>query len=338
MQIAIIAITQQGNTLAQRYQKVLPQAQVYSKYAGNTPNTIVIEQPLRQLVPSLFAEYDALVFIMATGIVVRCIAALVQHKSTDPAVVVSDEAGRFAISLLSGHLGGANQLAEQLAEQTGAQAVITTASDTQGKQSVDMFAKEHHLHITDWQALTQVTAILINGGQLVYRNETLLPIALPPCKTTGDATVLIRNKTIASPPKSVVLYARNLIIGVGCRKDKAPEVMHDFVQQQLAKYQLAEASVAAVVSVEVKRNEKAILELAKGFGVEPHFYTIAELQEVAHLFTESDFVKATIGVGAVCEPSAYLAGEKSGRFIVEKTQHNGMTLSIFETDKVLTIP
>ncbi len=328
--IALVAITQNGFELAQKYVEYFPEMDIYSKY-GTGENVIPIEGRLSELVKQLFQKYESLVFIMATGIVVRCIAPLLEHKSKDPAVLVVDEAGQFVISLLSGHWGGANVLAELIARKTGATAVITTASDTQGKQSIDMFAKQHGLKIGDWKTLTRLTAIMVNGGEIAYINKTAWELPIEDAPKEVDATVYISHREEAEgDANAMTLFAPNLILGVGCRRNTEPEKLVRFVRQELAALSCPIEAVAEIASIDIKHDEAAILDLAKDLGVDLQFFSKEEIASVEHLFEGSDFVKRTLGVSAVSEPTAYLAGKGEGRFLLHKVKSNGMTLSVFE--------
>jgi cobalamin biosynthesis protein CbiG len=149
---AIIYITDNGLSLAQRLTALASDVKIVKFASG--------------VVTELWSKYEALVFIMASGIVVRTIAPLLRDKKTDPAVVVLDEAGKFAVSLAGGHLGGANELASEVARFLGGEAVITTASDVNGLPSLDLWARDHGLIIENWQDLPQVSTRYVNNGGL----------------------------------------------------------------------------------------------------------------------------------------------------------------------------
>ena len=214
------------------------------------------------LTAALFDEIDALVYVGACGIAVRAVAPHVKSKLTDPAVIVCDETGRFAVSLLSGHAGGANSLTEEIAAHTGAVPVITTASDSH--------------------------AALDN---------------------------LPRKK--------------NLVLGIGCRRGLAAEMIERTVTILLWDTMLPLSRVAEAATIDVKRDEAGLLAFAKVHDIPLRFFSAAELAAVPGEFTASVRVKAAVGVENVCERAAVLCGGK-GELILRKTARNGVTVAVFE--------
>jgi len=185
---AILYITGNGLNLAQRLKELYPDAQLL-KFKSET-------------VSELWDDCRNLIFIMAAGIVVRTIAPLIKDKKTDPAIVVLDEKGRFAISLLSGHIGGANEIAREIANFLGGDAVITTASDVNNLPSIDLWAEENNLIIEDWEMIPQISTRLLNNGALrVYSEiEIKLPDEFLKVGNPGFADVIITNKIIPLTP------------------------------------------------------------------------------------------------------------------------------------------
>ena len=271
---------------------------------------------------------------MATGIVVRTIAPFIQHKMLDPAVVVLDEMGTYAISLLSGHLGGANEVTNRVAKLVGATAVITTASDLHGKMAIDMFAKNNGLIIDNLTHAKEVTALLLNGKCIDQRNETLLHLpTVYDHDNEADAVVLVTHRKDIQPLKPTVkLIPKNLVLGIGCRRDTSSTAIIEFIRQQLTELNIDCRALLKIASVDVKSNEPGILKTALRLKLPVVFINRDEIKTVESHFCGSSFVKQTIGVSAVCEPVAFLAGGSKGRFLLHKTASNGITLAIFEKD------
>ncbi|HBQ27920.1 MAG TPA: hypothetical protein DD719_00560 [Desulfotomaculum sp.] len=303
--------------------------------------------PLRELVAYLFPKYKGFVFIMAAGIVVRLIAPLLRHKRYDPAVVVMDEQGRFAVSLLSGHLGGANELAVRVASAAGAQAVITTATDSSNILALDMLAKKMGMTCEPLENLKKINAALVNGEKISLFTEVSLPEALFPENVNlifevkfnapawpghSSAVVFITNKIIdvSSLGDTPYLFLRpkNLVAGVGCKKGIKPEEVIAALHFALARANLAPASVKVLASISLKQKEQGLLRAASQLGREVKFFTPEEIARCTLSFSQSTFVENTIGVGGVCEPAAYLAAKKPARIILPKTVYHGVTIAL----------
>ncbi|MGQ7869977.1 cobalt-precorrin 5A hydrolase [Sunxiuqinia sp. sy24] len=332
--VVIISISLQGNQLAREIKQHFPEADCFTlakwKAAGFRP----IEGKLSQFCQQLFHNYDSLIFIMATGIVVRSIAPWIQDKSSDPAVVVLDDAGKHAISLLSGHLGGANELTTRIGRLIEANPVITTASDVNQLPSVDMLARHAGLVIASMENAKLVTACFVNrqAVELCDAGNWLGVLELPACQGEPHARIIVSNRSIipADLP-AVQLIPPNIYLGIGCKKNSSPEQLWAFINQQMEQLQLDKRSITAVCSIDIKSSERAILEAAKKLNCKTKFYEASTLKTVEHLFEGSDFVKKITGVTSVSSTAAYLAGGKNGNFLVQKAKQTGMTLSVFET-------
>jgi cobalt-precorrin 5A hydrolase len=330
---AIIAISSQGNQLATELCRLMPQAQRYTLSRWKLEGFRPIEGRLQLFTRQLFGQYDALIFIMATGIVVRSIAPWVKDKTTDPAVVVLDDAGTNVISLLSGHLGGANQLARDIAAFLQAHPVITTATDVNELPAVDLLARQAGLTIASMQDAKTVTACLVNRQKVELQDDDhwLGQLELPEVKAPLAARIIVSNRrNLQADVPFVQLIPPNLVLGVGCKKGSDPGLLWQFIREQLNLFQIDERSIASVCSISLKANEPAIIEAAQRLKCTLHFFEAQELQQVDHLFEGSDFVKATTGVASVSSTAAFLRGNRNGRFLVTKARKAGMTLSLFE--------
>jgi cobalamin biosynthesis protein CbiG len=325
----IFYITRNGHDLAKRIAGLYPLAKIL-KYNS-----------------SLFTEKwqraNKIICIMATGIVVRAIAPLLQNKQTDPAVVVLDERGRYVISLLSGHIGGANALAGEIAGYLNARAVITTASDVQGKVALDLWAKEENLHIEDYQKLKQLSALIVNGHKLKVKTEYTLrsdhiPKEFDIVGPDDFADIIITNRILSE--ESLLLRPRNLFAGIGCNRNTAKEEIKEVFDSVFSSANLSAHSVFSLSTIDLKRDEKGLCEFAGDAGLEIRYFTKDELNNAAshHKLTESSVVKAATGAVAVAEPAALLAAEDnfhSGTIIIPKVRKGNVTLAIAKAEYML---
>ena len=294
------------------------------------------EEFLSQWTGKMFAEKRAMIFVSATGIAVRAIAPWIRDKMTDPPVVTVDEGAQFVIPLLSGHVGGANELARHIADWLEAVPVITTATDVNGKFAVDLFASASHMTITDRKEAKNISAAVLEGKQIGVFSD--LPIKKLPDGFVMDRwceeNICITVKDPSFPEKKASylrLVPRAVVLGVGCRRGTDPEFMKEKVFALLKEHGIDPAAVKAIASVDVKQDEPAVLDLKQLFDgeclhqpCEQRFYTPEQLNQVPGDFKESAFVKKQIGVGNVCERSACAAG---GKLLVEKQAGDGITLA-----------
>lgn len=294
------------------------------------------EEFLSQWTGKMFAEKRAMIFVSATGIAVRAIAPWIRDKMTDPPVVTVDEGAQFVIPLLSGHVGGANELARHIADWLEAVPVITTATDVNGKFAVDLFASAYHMTITDRKEAKNISAAVLEGKQIGVFSD--LPIKKLPDGFVMDRwceeNICITVKDPSFPEKKASylrLVPRAVVLGVGCRRGTDPEFMKEKVFALLKEHGIDPAAVKAIASVDVKQDEPAVLGLKQVFDgeclhqpCEQRFYTPEQLIQVPGDFKESAFVKKQIGVGNVCERSACAAG---GKLLVEKQAGDGITLA-----------
>lgn len=275
-----------------------------------------------------FADSDALVFIGATGIAVRAIAPHVRDKFSDPAVVSVDEAGQFAVPLLSGHVGGANDLAREVATAIGARAVVSTATDVNGLFAVDEWARKQGLALVERQVAKAVSACLLDGGTVGFASDIAVEGALPSGVEEGphELGIKVGLDTADCPfARTLHLVPRVVTVGVGCKRGTDAAALEAFVRGALANAHISPAAVARVASIDVKHDEEAVLALARALGCEPVFYSAEQLAAVEGTFASSDFVKAAVGVDNVCERAAVAGG---ARLIGGKEAHEGMTVAL----------
>lgn len=332
MKIACFSFTDRGNALGEKI-KELSNIDIYQIH--HYPNSQVAGG-IKQLLKEIWHDYEGFIFISATGIAVRMISTFIEHKSFDPAIVVIDDLGKFSISLLSGHLGGANEIAKWIGEKIDAIPVITTASDNRGIDSIDMYAKTNNYFVEDMDTITKITSMMVNGKRIglyteedaIIKYDNLVLInSLENVDSTIDGIIIVTSQKKV-PPISVpftILRPKNINIGIGCRKGIETKRIIESINVALSEINISTKSIKAIGTVEVKKDETGIIEAAKYFNCPLRIFTIDEIKEVEENFSKSQFVKDTIGVYSVSEPSAYLLG---GKLIKEKSMHNGITISI----------
>ena len=272
----------------------------------------------------------ALIFVGACGIAVRVVAPHVRDKFTDPAVVVMDEGGRFVIPLLSGHVGGANALAAALAEVTGGQAVISTATDVNGRFAVDVWARERGLAITDRQLAKAVSAAILEDEAVGFASD--FDHGCPPGLRPGRAElgVWVTCRSGGGPfPRTLRLVPRQLVLGIGCRRGIAKEAVAAAVDAALEMAGLDPQAAAAVATIELKAEEPGLLAFCRERGLPLRAYSAAALSAVPGDFTASPFVRSVTGVDNVCERAALAEG---GTLLLPKTAGNGVTVAIALTE------
>jgi cobalt-precorrin 5A hydrolase len=346
--IAVIALTKNGMELAWRIS-------VKFKADGYCPAALLDDavreeyraafQPIagafQAWVGTIFGTYQALIFIMACGIVVRSIAPYLKDKMADPAVLVLDEKGDFVISLLSGHWGGANELARELAEFTRGQAVLTTATDVNGLMAFDTFARKNQCALENRAALKRISGMLVNGGLVTLFTDCRIAGTFPPYILAGregdrgECAVVLSNSTDWQPQFENVLYLRprNLILGIGCKKGIAQTMLAEAVTDFLARNCKSPLALKKLVSIELKANETAIVAYSREKGLPYLTLPVEQLKQVEEQFSFSSFVKQTVGVGGVAEACAVLGGENT-RLIAPKTRYPGITLALAEEEQV----
>ena len=271
---------------------------------------------LPDLVAQTFHAYDSHIFIAATGIAVRTIAPHLTDKTRDPAVIALDHKGTHVVSLLSGHLGGANELARQVAQLTGGTPVITTATDTENVPAIDMLASRQGMVIANPEQIKTVNAALAEGRPValddpgnrlhVAENPVLAPFFIPVSDTTFHARdiPLVRiTWRVTDDDQTLILHPRVLIAGIGCRRGTTKDEIISAVQQVFADHGLALQSLAGIVSVDLKADEQGLREAARELGVPTTFFTAEELSGIT-IPTPSAMVKKHIGVESVCEAAA----------------------------------
>ena len=324
MRIALLAVTKKGWKTAELIQGGLPGSELYHYTAG-----------VKQAVEQAWRDYDALVCVMAAGIVVRCIAGLCTTKFDDPCVIVADETGRHVISLLSGHIGGGNMLAKNVADIVGGSAVVTTASDVSGHTSVDVWSIEQNCTIADPGKLAEISAKILNRGILsVFQDRPFvktLPDDFRPCIKRRDADIIISQMHDRHEP-GLHLIPRTRYIGFGCRKGATVDEFKQVIADLQAEHALDLRSVAGIASIDLKKDEAGLLELRRQYNWPVRFFSKERINEI-DVPGRSEKVFEKIGVHSVSEAAAILAasvGKNCGRLIIEKKKWQRITAAVAE--------
>lgn len=366
MRLACFALTEKAYALARTFPHSLDDPVtifVSEKVLINTGKTqkkgIHTFTKLCDSVKEAFPVYDGLLFIMAAGIVVRTIAPLLKNKLEDPAVVVFDECGQYGISLLSGHVGGANLLARQLSQAIGAQPVITTATDVNHKLAPDVVAAELALRPWPKARIQTLNSAILRGERVNWRiDETLLHGAffkqqldrqgqsagfyrtsqlfqLSLEEKTQQFAVIIAEANLPKlaevPANMLCLTPRRLLAGVGCRRGTSAAQIMAALDAACRMIGRDGSFLDALASTMVKSHEEGLLRAGKSLGCPIYFYENAPMMRAIDnlQLEESPFVRKTIGIGNVCEAAAYCcAGEKGGRLALRKTKFEKVTVAL----------
>ena len=315
---AYLAFTAKGLALAQKLAAAYPGS--VTRCGHEAGQVHLADWTARQ-----FAGSDALVFVGAVGIAVRAIAPHCQSKAQDPAVVVLDECGRFAVPILSGHLGGANELARRLAAVCGAVPVITTATDANGVFAVDEWARHQNCAVPEPERIKKVSGALLAGRTVRFASDW--PIAgSPPAGLAEDAAAPELALTLCPAGDALHLVPRIGVLGVGCRRGTGADTLAEAFAAFCAQAGFAPQCIAAAASIDLKQNEAGLLAFCQSRGWPVEFFTAEQLRAAPGSFTPSAFVQSVTGVDNVCERSAVLAA--GGTLVFHKYAHTGVTFAL----------
>lgn len=302
-------------------------------------------QNLRECVAETFCRCSAHIFITAAGIAVRAIAQHLVSKDVDPAVIVLDQNGDHVISLLSGHLGGANRLSQQIAQIVGGVAVITTATDTEQLPSIDMIAQEAGCSIHNLSVVKHINGALLAGEQVILDDPAdvlglkrdafekyFLPAELVPFSEEDAPSIVVswRSAELLEPEeKTLLLHPKVLTVGVGAKRGASKDAVLQLIRETFSSHDLAMESIACLVSVDAKKNELGIIQAANTLGV-PFLTVSAELLDTIDVPNPSDAPKHAVGTKSVAEAAALhgALAQQSARLVVEKQKGNGVTCAV----------
>ena len=292
----------------------------------NNENLIIINERVPILLEKTFNKYDLHIFVAATGAVVRIIEGKFKSKDTDPAVITIDDHANFVISLLSGHLGGANEECKKIANGIGAIPVITTASDVGGKIAVDTLSQKIKAKLNDLDGAKRVTSLIVNGENVSLH----LPKNIVNHDENSAGAIIVSNRKNIEISK---IIPQNIFIGIGCKRGVSKEHIIEKLKYAMDKQNLELSAIKMAASAWVKSDETGLLEAMKELDIPIKFFEKEEILKLENLIEEkSEYVKKTIGVYGVSEPCAFLASSGKGTFLAKKIKLDGMTLSIFEEE------
>lgn len=342
MKLSVISFTGNGKQLSERIAKLLEkklEIELYTKCEAcindnPSPDILFVKTSVSEWAKERMLERKALLFIGACGIAVRAAARHLTDKLHDVPVLVMDEKGKYVIPILSGHMGGANDLAAYIAGKTGAEPVITTATDMNHKFAVDLFAKRNNLSIENKDGIAKVSSKVLAGKEIMMSIEEGLEITcgeagvrVVPYPPAGFVDVVVTSENDVFDT-SILLKPREYVIGIGCKKGKTVDEIDQFISRTIKETGISIRQIFALSSVSQKRDEQGIIAWCGKEGIPFFTYTAEELQEVNGSFTKSAFVKEQVGVDNVCERAAVKACGKNGKLLVPKIAENGMTIAI----------
>lgn len=345
--VLLITCSVRGYATMQKLAKKLENisgAEIIAKVKCEALPEVSMKETVKACVDEYFEQVDAIVFVTASGIAVRSVAEHLTHKSKDPAIVCMDECSKHVISLVSGHAGGANALTQMLADVMWATPVITTATDVEGQFSIDDYAREHNLVVTDWAKAKAISAeVLATGAKPVWVDEAEVSQeeeknACEICKEQkstgidvgkiendgceneigvqklqiGSHQVVITPQDVSVDAQTLQLIPRCIVAGVGCKKGIPVDKIEHAVQDAFAKAGLRMEALCAVVSIDLKKEEAGLLEFCETRNVPFETYAAEELQAVPGTYSASEFVSGVTGVDNVCERSAVKYASEHG--------------------------
>ena len=338
MNIVIYAFSNSGALLSDKiienFSNENIEAFVPKKYVQSAKYVKLRKDNLYKSVAKSFVEKDCIIFIGAAGIAVRAIAQNIRSKKTDPAVICIDEKGINVISLLSGHIGRANELTVKLALAIGGNPIITTATDVNNKFAVDQWACSHNLHIMSLKKARDVAADILENKQIGFTSDFNVEGRIPKEisfseEKTGICISLDENKKTFE--NTLTLIPKIISIGVGCKRGADFNDIYDAIREVLRKNNISIFAVKSLNSIELKKDEKGIIKVAEIFKVPFHTYTKEQLNKIKGDFTGSDFVRDVTGVDSVCERAAIM-DSNSSKLIIKKTVINSVTVAASQND------
>jgi cobalt-precorrin 5A hydrolase len=329
MRIAIISVTNNGKTLSNILKKKLDKQSTIIKvdlYFKNVKSTI----------NTIFDDYDAIIGIMATGILIRSIAPKIKSKDADPAVLSIDENSNFVISLLSGHIGGANQLTILVSSLINAVPVITTATDINNFIALDSLANKFFWKIENINNIVIFNKALLNGKTIDLivndKQEQYLKNSLKNFSSINliKAANFKEDNIIAKVEDySLKIYSRKMVVGIGAKKNISEEKVLNAIKNACGQLEIEPSRIDFLSTVDIKSKEKGIIFASKKLNLPINIIQTDKIKNFrCDDCTKSKFVEKTIGAYGVCEPTALITAGKGSRLIFKKTAFNGVTIAV----------
>lgn len=353
IRIAIIAVTEKGKNTAEKIASELENVDVFFRKRG-----------IKELTGELFNKYECIIFVSACGIAVRCISPFLKSKFEDPAVLVVDDNGNNVISLLSGHIGGANEITLKIADVLEANPVITTSTDTNKKGALDVIvskiggyvenlresAKLVNSYLVDNKRVgiyfdsdyeSEKDSLNLSGFELIDEKTEIDAIAKLDAlvsvtdklrcwvdeivdKIDENVDRLDKHNLEKTNLSYIKLVPRRIALGMGCRKNTETEKMIEEFSTFSALNNIHPAAIVKTGSLIIKKDEKCMIDLSKALCAEFNLFDVDEICTCDYMFDKSEFVKKNTGVYSVAQPSAYLL---SGNVISDKYKNNGTTFA-----------
>ena len=333
MKMAILSVSKKGYDLSFKLKELLDKdstiikCDIFHKDVKNTFNL-------------LFYEYDAIIAIMASGILIRSISHLIESKTTDPAILNIDDNGNFVISMLSGHLGGANKLATKIADLIDATPVITTSTDINKKLGIDVLARDLYLSIDNTKEILYFNKLILKGKEVSFtvnskENHDYLFEYLNNNTLEMDVSIYFSNRINDGKIEAkcdnhmLILKPRNIVFGIGCKRGKSCEEINEAIDVVLKDLNIHKSRINMLSSAEIKKDEQGILDLAEKLNIPVNFVELDKLKLFeSNDIQKSDFVMSKFGILGVCEPSALITAGFESELIYKKTAFDGVTVSV----------
>lgn len=333
MKIAIISVSDKGYDLALNLKKEL-------ELDSTIIRTDLYHKNVKKYFPILFYEYDAIIAIMASGILIRSIAPLIESKITDPAILNIDDKGNFVISTLSGHLGGANELTKKIAKLIDATPVITTSTDVNKKLGIDVLAKDLYLSIENPKDILYFNKAILEGHEISFtinpnknfeyffeylNNNTLeINVSIYYSSKINENQIYVNFEE-----HELILTEQKIVAGIGCRCGKECISIYKGLKKSISDLNLPISRINILTSAEIKKDEKGILNLSEKLKIPVNFVELEKLKLFeSNDIVKSDFVYSKFGIYGVCEPSALITAGFDSKLIYKKTSYDGVTVAI----------
>ena len=331
MKVAIVCVSEKGKNLAYGIKEKL-----------DTDSTIiradVFYKNVKKYLKIAFYEYDAIIAVMASGILIRSIAPYIESKTSDPAVLNIDDNGNFVISTLSGHLGGANSLTNKIAALIEATPVITTSSDINNRLGIDVLARDLYLSVDRPEEILFFNKAILEGHEITLTSKTRKEYLIDYIKgNTLEIDVCFNYSDnvdddeirVGLDGHELILKERKMVVGIGCRRGKECEKIYEGFKKSLNDLKIGKSRVNQLASAEIKKDEKGILELSEKLDIPVEFVDLEKLKLFeSNDVQKSEFVKSKFGIYGVCEPSALIMAGFDSKLIYKKTSYGGVTISV----------
>lgn len=331
MKVAIVSVSDKGKKLA-----------VTIKEKMDNDSTIiradVFHKNVKKYLKIAFYEYDAIIAVMACGILIRSIAPYIESKTSDPAVLNIDDNGNFVISTLSGHLGGANSLTNKIAALIDATPVITTSSDINNRLGIDVLARDLYLSIDRPKEILFFNKAIIEGHEITLTSKSKKEYLIEYLKNNTLEIDVCFNYSedldedeirVSLDNHELTLKERKMVVGIGCRRGKECEKIYEGLKKSFSDLNIDKSRVNQFASAEIKKDEKGILELSEKLNVPVNFVELEKLKLFdSNDVQKSEFVKSKFGIYGVCEPSALIMAGFDSKLIYKKTSFDGVTIAV----------